>query len=963
METGDPIMQTRDQLTRREALLSCGMGATVSLLPGFAGIGFGDERTRHLVLNPYEKIDWPTVGQYKAALHVHTLQSDGYQAVREVVHAYRKAGYHIVSLTDHDWNWPNARVTWGELPPEAASPYPREPRPENFPANTTWPWTDYGCAAPDALGLVGIEGNELTFRHHINSYFSDYGVWYERTGNRAPYGGIVDAHGDEVWEDDQLLAIRDKRGLAIINHPGISNEHAWWERKPLEWYVARYDHHPPHYLVGIEVTNCEPRYRDYDEGLWDQLLARFMPGRPIWGFGTDDMHNLSNVPQSHTTFLLHAPTVAQVRQAMVAGQFCFCSSTQRINYLEESPDAADFPALKKVTVDQTQGTIALEADRCDEVRWISAPESLEPVEDYRTSDRPWPLGRPVHVGRVLDYQRTPGIGNYVRAELHRRDGEHTHRTFTNPFGFAGGGKPWLGMLTLVFLAALARTSTAEQPDSWVDRDHFPEAYSILTSDRVMFPDNVADWPLKIDSTRQLFVDDYVIGEIEHLTREFHQPVKHPGNPLMPGGYMAVLYEVKQAQFRMWNNLEVFTSTDGVKWIQQSPGPDDHLRTDGGQLRGLIYNPDLPDEEGRYKAVVQRRYNAQQQEPGGFYLYHSRDGINWERRPERAILDQTINVMRPGEFRPMGVGTPAEFRWDGTDHFQLNGVGDTSTFRYDTILKRYIFDGKVGLYFTPEKIQQLGLEMDHKPRLRLRTFSESDDLIHWSPPRFLLYPDRLDPPDRQMYGHVGFVYESMWIGVLQAMRVRATGWKQTDLQLTYSRDGRQWLRPREREPFIPLGDADDWDADYSVSCYTAPVRVNDELFFYYGGSRNPERDRDPEGRWPLYVGLAKLRRDGFASLNAGETPGRVMTRPLARAGDSLFVNADVGEEGWIKAAVLSRDAEPIGQYTLEDAAPLNQDTTRGRMVWKSNEEIDLPDHEHLRIVFQLKNARLYSFWIE
>jgi hypothetical protein len=117
------------------------------------------------------------------------------------------------------------------------------------------------------------------------------------------------------------------------------------------------------------------------------------------------------------------------------------------------------------------------------------------------------------------------------------------------------------------------------------------------------------------------------------------------------------------------------------------------------------------------------------------------------------------------------------------------------------------------------------------------------------------------------------------------------------------------------------------------------------------------------RWPLFVGLAQLRRDGFASLNAGETPGRVMTRPLARAGKSLFLNAAVEEGGWVKAAVVSRDSEPIDGYTLDDAIPLARDTTRGRMDWKSNEEIDLPDHEHLRIVFQLKNARLYSFWIE
>jgi hypothetical protein len=160
------------------------------------------------------------------------------------------------------------------------------------------------------------------------------------------------------------------------------------------------------------------------------------------------------------------------------------------------------------------------------------------------------------------------------------------------------------------------------------------------------------------------------------------------------------------------------------------------------------------------------------------------------------------MMQPAEFRPLGLGKVSEFRWDGADHYQGNGVGDTSTFRYDAVLKRYVFDGKYNLYLTPEKILELGLAMDPKPRLRLRTFSESDDLIHWSSPRFLMFPDRLDPPDRQIYAHVGFVYESKWIGIIQTMRFHATGWKQTDLSLSYSRDGRHWLRPRERQPFIP-----------------------------------------------------------------------------------------------------------------------------------------------------------------
>ena len=107
----------------------------------------------------------------------------------------------------------------------------------------------------------------------------------------------------------------------------------------------------------------------------------------------------------------------------------------------------------------------------------------------------------------------------------------------------------------------------------------------------------------------------------------------------------------------------------------------------------------------------------------------------------------------------------------------------------------------------------------------------------------------------------------------------------------------------------------------------------------------------------------MRRDGFVSLNAGSETGTIMTRPMTFTGTKLFVNADVQEGGWIKAAVLTRDMDPVESYGLEDSISLTQDTVNGRMTWQSAQELVPPGDEHLRIVFELKDAKLYSFWIE
>jgi hypothetical protein len=67
--------------------------------------------------------------------------------------------------------------------------------------------------------------------------------------------------------------------------------------------------------------------------------------------------------------------------------------------------------------------------------------------------------------------------------------------------------PWhLALLATTLIPALSLAGP-----EYVDRAVFPQGYSILTSDHLMFPQVVEDWPIKIDASRQLFVDDYVIA--------------------------------------------------------------------------------------------------------------------------------------------------------------------------------------------------------------------------------------------------------------------------------------------------------------------------------------------------------------------------------------------------------------------------------------------------------------------
>ena len=236
--------------------------------------------------------------------------------------------------------------------------------------------------------------------------------------------------------------------------------------------------------------------------------------------------------------------------------------------------------------------------------------------------------------------------------------------------------------------------------------------------------------------------------------------------------------------------------------------------------------------------------------------------------------------------------------------------------------------------------------------------ESDDLVHWTRPRMTVYPDSLDDDDTQIYAQNSFCYESMWLGYLRVMHTERTrGYKQTTVELTASRDGRHWYRVGNRHEILPLGSETQWDTDYHDPLWE-PVPVGDELWIYY---RSGKLRRNQTRRYDL--GLAKFRRDGFVSLDAGDRPGSVLTRPLSFTGKRLFVNAEVGDGGSISVSVLSRKRQPLAGYTRSDAIAITRGGLAIPVAWKQATGLGLPAGQHVRLRLELKNARLYSFWIE
>ena len=518
---------------------------------------------------------------------------------------------------------------------------------------------------------------------------------------------------------------------------------------------------------------------------------------------------------------------------------------------------------------------------------------------------------------------------------------------------------------------------------------FPDSFAGLGMERLMHPINMADWPLKITADRQLFVDDYLLAAAEGVTRQLHQPAPYAGNPVMrmfeypwdaeDGFSVIVLRDEETGQFRMWYNTKLMfeaengiryrgptcyaTSDDGIHWtkpaldavrigngrfrhswrkeltypdpafVKSMPGGRNNIVLAEGSIVGLFYEPDDPDPSRRYKAMAWHDPRGQDDYAPreGLYLYFSPDGIHWEKNDHMCEIPERVGLTTkfPGELVP--------------------GIGDTSNFIWDPKLNKYICNAKI---------------LFRHPTLRTIAHSQSDDLIHWTRPIVTMNRDRSDGTDQ--IGEITRIpYESMWIGILGVYHWPEGMWKQKHLQLAASRDGHNWHRVNRGEAFLPTGGEGTWDPDFSIAGRPGPLLIGDELWFYYLGMRRMERYESEGIDMPhiQHVGLAKLRRDGFVSLDAGSQPGHVTTRPLSFEGSELYVNAEVEEDGYVKVGLLTRNNKPIEGFTLNDAQATVGDNTKAKVSWKNAPKMDLLPGDHVRFEFEMKNARLYAFWVE
>ena len=145
-----------------------------------------------------------------------------------------------------------------------------------------------------------------------------------------------------------------------------------------------------------------------------------------------------------------------------------------------------------------------------------------------------------------------------------------------------------------------------------------------------------------------------------------------------------------------------------------------------------------------------------------------------------------------------------------------------------------------------------------------------------------------------------------------------------------------------------------------------VVVGEELWFYYSAYGGDESLTDKNWRKNgTYangaVGLAKLRRDGFAAMQARTPDARLTTRPITFSGSRLFVNANtVGAD--LRVEALGDDGKPLPGLGFEDCVGWCGNSTCAEVRWKDENALRAAAGRPVRLRFRLDRGDLYAFWV-
>ncbi|MFH0794417.1 MAG: hypothetical protein V2A74_10340 [bacterium] len=451
---------------------------------------------------------------------------------------------------------------------------------------------------------------------------------------------------------------------------------------------------------------------------------------------------------------------------------------------------------------------------------------------------------------------------------------------------------------------------------------------------------------RIGSELQLFVDDWLIEQMNGVALRMHEPQRReivfrydaPWEG-KDSGYVTMIKDGENYRmyYRGGGELSqevtcVAESKDGIKWERPSLGV---FEFNGSKENNIVWkgkekayweshsfapfldeNPAVKPEE-RYKAIALSRYPEEDvpERKNALFAFASPDGIHWKRM-------QPVPIISKGDFDSQNTA---------------------------------FWDSARGRYVAFSRMRREGK--------RSIQWCESQDYIRWSEP---VLCDFGGAPNEHLYTNaIGPYFRSP--GILLGFPMRfvpdrhAIGVEKREVEgvsdgvFMSSRDGAHWDR-RFMEAFIPPGlRSTNWGSPHGNNMPAwgiLPTSENEiSIYWQVNCEEIPEQQR------------GTIRTDGFVSVNAPYAGGEFVTRPLAFEGKNLILNYSTSAVGNVRVEIQDEKGKSLEGFAIGDCDEIYGDEIARVVSWNGKSDVSTLAGKTVRLRFAMKDADLYSMRFE
>ena len=455
-------------------------------------------------------------------------------------------------------------------------------------------------------------------------------------------------------------------------------------------------------------------------------------------------------------------------------------------------------------------------------------------------------------------------------------------------------------------------------------------------------------PIFIAGKKQLFIDNKFIAKSRNIKLHTNPAQKlgritdKDGQPLQGHVNKVLDFDGKTRLYLGADHAEIIDSEDGIRFQRTGIKYP-------GEFPTIMFDEHDSDPSRRYKLFWGKFSAPFNAETDGIYAAFSADGVHF---------------VEPRVVLPFWTDNPTIVSWDGrigkyVINMRAHAIGEPNQRRIarivtDDPLKPWPYKGQRGEtnLFCIENADVV-LMADEKEEPMSDMYYNAATSYPWAEAVYLMFPANFRHFGPKQQPFIRPNKQGQWedFGMLE-------------VQLAVSRDGVHWQRP-SREPYFPIGLADEWDR-WNTTLGPGMVRRGNYLYQYYSSSGRghdgvilrPEYDnsvKDPGG-----IGVLRQRLDGFVSADADYKGGWLETPTVKFEGSRLRLNIDTGSMGTAFVEIRDARGKPIPGFALEDCEEVGGNFIDQAVYFKGDPDVSGLAGKPVRLYFKLTRAKLFAF---